>query len=59
MMKPSRTVLIFVLLGCALVLLGVTFKLNHLMGAEIAFNGGVALWVVGLLAWVVQLLRRR
>lgn len=45
------------LLGCALLLTGLAFKLNHLMGAETAFNAGVALVVIGLVAWVIQLVR--
>lgn len=58
-MKPSRTALIFGLLGSALLLTGIAFKLNHLMGAETAFNAGVALVVLGLVTWVVQLLLRK
>ena len=56
-MKPSKTALILGLLGCALLLTGLAFKLNHLMGAETAFNAGVALIVIGLVTWVIQLVR--
>ena len=56
-MKPSKTALILVLLGCALILTGLAFKLNHLMGAETAFNAGVALIVIGLVTWVIELAR--
>jgi uncharacterized membrane protein len=47
------------ILGLVGVLLGVTFKLNHLMGAERLFNAGILALVVGLLAWVVALLRKK
>jgi hypothetical protein len=46
------------ILGIIGLLLGVTFKLNHLMGAEPLFNAGVLALVVGLLAWVVSLVRK-
>ena len=34
-------------------MLGVAFKLNHLMGAERLFNAGILALVIGLLSWVV------
>ncbi len=40
-------------------LLGVTFKLNHLMGAEPVFNAGALGVVLGLLLWVRDLFRNR
>ena len=40
-------------------LLGVTFKLNHLMGAEPVFNAGALGVVLGLLLWVCDLFRNR
>ena len=46
------------LLGLAITLIGLTFKLNHLMGAPIIFNLGVATIVVGLLWWAVGLTRK-
>ena len=46
------------ILGLVGLLMGVTFKLNHLMGAEHLFNLGTLALVVGLLAWVVALVRK-
>lgn len=46
------------ILGLVGLLMGVTFKLNHLMGAEQLFNLGTLALVVGLLAWVVALVRK-
>ena len=37
--------------------MGYAFKLNHLMGALTLFNIGVALAVVGLTWWAVNLFR--
>ncbi|MGA0435873.1 MAG: hypothetical protein ACO3MV_09400 [Flavobacteriales bacterium] len=48
-----------VLIGLALVVAGVAFKLNQLMGAEMLFNAGAILLVLGLLIWAIALLRRR
>lgn len=45
------------LIGLALTLTGVAFKLNHLAGAHTTTNIGVAMGVVGLLLWAVRLLR--
>ncbi|MGB2385275.1 MAG: hypothetical protein ACPH8E_07210 [Flavobacteriales bacterium] len=47
------------LIGLALVVVGVTFKLNHLMGAEEVFNAGAVVLVVGLVSWAVAVLRRK
>lgn len=58
-MRPSKPTLTLMILGLVGVLLGVTFKLNHLMGAERLFNAGILALVVGLLAWVVALLRKK
>ncbi|MGB2469286.1 MAG: hypothetical protein ACPIA5_00420, partial [Flavobacteriales bacterium] len=41
------------------ILLGVTFKLNHLMGAHTLFNVGVVLTTLGVGLWVIQLIRGR
>ena len=58
-MKPSTTSAIILLGGLALALLGVTFKLNQLMGAEPVFNAGALGVVLGLLLWVRDLFRNR
>ena len=57
-MRPPKPALTLMILGIIGLLLGVTFKLNHLMGAEPLFNAGVLALVVGLLAWVVSLVRK-
>ena len=36
------------LLGLATTMAGLTFKLNHLMGAPIIFNIGIAILAIGL-----------
>ena len=45
------------LIGLALALMGVMFKLNHLAGAHITTNTGAAILVAGLLLWAFRLLR--
>lgn len=45
------------LIGLALTLTGVAFKLNHLAGAHITTNVGVTVLVAGLLLWAIRLLR--
>ena len=45
------------LIGLALIALGITFKLNHLQGAEPVFNAGAACLVLGLMGWAVAILR--
>ena len=56
-MRPTPRTLAILLLGLAGVLLGITFKLNHLMGAHTLFNVGVVVTVVGVVLWVIQLVR--
>ena len=56
-MRPTPRILAILFLGLAGILLGVTFKLNHLMGAPSLFNVGVVVTVVGVVLWVVQLVR--
>ncbi len=46
------------ILGLVGVPLGTAFKLNHLMGAERLFNAGMLALVIGLLSWVVSLIRK-
>ena len=55
--ETDPRILAILLLGLAGVLLGVTFKLNHLMGAHTLFNVGVVVTVVGVVLWVIQLVR--
>ena len=45
------------LIGLALTLAGVAFKLNHLAGAHTTTNVGVSVLVTGLLLWALRLLR--
>ena len=54
-----RTAQATCLIGLALTLTGVAFKLNHLAGAHIITNVGVAVLVSGLLFWAMSLLRRK
>lgn len=58
-MASIRVPRILSLVGLALVVTGVTFKLNHLMGAETVFNAGAVVLVSGLLLWAVALVRAR
>lgn len=57
-MRPSKPTLTLMILGLVGVLLGTAFKLNHLMGAERLFNAGILALVIGLLSWVVSLIRK-
>lgn len=57
-MRLSRPTLTLLLLGVAALLVGVAFKLNHLMGAETLFNLGALMLVVGLLFAVRDVWRR-
>ena len=57
-MRPPKPALTLILLGLIGLLLGVAFKLNHLMGAERLFNAGTLALVVGLLSWVFALVRK-
>ena len=43
------------LFGLAITLIGLTFKLNHLIGAHTIFNIGVGVLVVGLAWWASKL----
>ena len=56
-MRPTPRTLAILLLGLAGILLGITFKLNHLIGAHTLFNAGVVVTVVGVVLWVIQLVR--
>ena len=56
-MNPLRTPKAISLLGLALTLSGITFKLNQLRGAETLFNLGAALLVLGLSWWAVKLIK--
>ena len=47
-MKPSKSSIIVILLGLIFTIIGFTFKLNHLIGAETLFNIGSTLNVIGL-----------
>tara|TARA_B110000459_G_scaffold172017_1_gene193169 strand:- start:153 stop:329 length:177 start_codon:yes stop_codon:yes gene_type:complete len=47
------------LVGLATTMTGLTFKLNHLMGAPIIFNLGVAILVVGLVWWAFGLIQMK
>ena len=58
-MASVRIPRILSLVGLSLVVTGVTFKLNHLMGAETVFNAGAVVLVLGLLLWAVALMRAR
>ena len=57
-MRPSKPTLTLMILGLVGVLLGTAFKLNHLMGAARLFNAGILALVIGLLSWVVSLIRK-
>ena len=56
-MRPTPITLAILLLGLAGILLGVTFKLNHFMGAHTLFNAGAVVTIVGVALWVIQLVR--
>ena len=58
-MASLRIPRILSLVGSALVVTGITFKLNHLMGAEPVFNAGAVVLVLGLLLWAVALVRAK
>ncbi|MGB1075402.1 MAG: hypothetical protein ACPGYK_04375 [Flavobacteriales bacterium] len=57
-MRPSRPAAAFLILGFVGMLLGVTFKLNHYIGAEELFNIGVVLVVIGAAFWIFKLMRK-
>ena len=52
-----RTAQAICLIGLAITLIGVAFKLNHLAGAHIITHVGVVVLVAGLLLWAFGLLR--
>jgi len=58
-MTMTRFPQVLCLVGLALTLTGVAFKLNHFAGAHTTTNLGVAVLVVGLVLWAVKLLRGR
>ena len=58
-MHLSKLTLTLLLLGLSGILVGFTFKLNHLMGAEPIFNAGVFAAVLGLLLSVRDIWKRR
>ena len=58
-MKPSTASAIILFGGLVLALLAVTFKLNHLMGAEPVFNAGALGLVLELLLWMRGFFRKR
>ena len=58
-MTPSKSSLTLLILGLAGALTGVTFKLNHLMGAETLFNAGTVALVAGLLLWGLRVMRSK
>jgi hypothetical protein len=58
-MATPRIPKFLTLIGLALVVAGVAFKLNHLMGAEQLFNAGAVVLVIGLVGWAVAVLRRK
>ena len=58
-MHLSKLTLTLLLLGLSGVLVGWTFKLNHLMGAEQVFNAGTLALVAGLLLAIRDIWKRR
>lgn len=54
-----RLPLSFSLFGAALLITGIAFKLNHLMGAVLLSNVGFGLLIVGLIWLTVAVLRNR
>jgi membrane protein implicated in regulation of membrane protease activity len=57
-MHLSKLTLTLLFLGGAALLAGLTFKLNHLLGAETLFNIGSFALVFGLLSAVGDVWRR-
>ena len=45
------------LIGLALIVAGIAFKLNHLMGADQVFNAGAVVLIVGLVSWAAAVVR--
>ncbi len=58
-MHLSKFTITLLLLGFSGILVGFTFKLNHLMGAEPIFNAGVFAAVLGLWLAVRDIWKRR
>ena len=58
-MHLSKLNLTLLLLGLSGILVGWTFKLNHLMGAEQVFNAGALALVAGLLLAIRDIWKRR
>ena len=58
-MHLSKLTLALLLLGLSGILVGWTFKLNHLMGAEQVFNAGTLALVAGLLLAIRDVWKRR
>lgn len=58
-MHLSKFTLTLLLFGISGILVGFTFKLNHLMGAEPIFNAGVFAAVLGLWLAVRDIWKRR
>ena len=58
-MHLSKLTLTLLLLGLSGILVGWTFKLNHLMGAEQVFNSGTLALVAGLLLAIRDIWKRR
>ena len=58
-MHLSKLTLTLLNLGLSGILVGFTFKLNHLMGAEQIFNAGMFVAVVGLLLVIRDVWKNR
>lgn len=56
-MKEYKRQAAFAIIGLATTLVGLTFKLNHLMYAHEIFNVGITILVVGLLWWGIKLIK--
>ena len=56
-MATPRIPKFLTLIGLALVVAGIAFKLNHLMGAEQVFNAGAIVLVAGLVSWATAVVR--
>ena len=58
-MSPHRIPKAITLVGLATTMTGLTFKLNHLMGAPIIFNIGIAILVIGLVLRAFGLIQKK
>jgi drug/metabolite transporter (DMT)-like permease len=58
-MATPRIPKFLTLIGLALVVAGIAFKLNHLMGAEQVFNAGAIVLVAGLVSWATAVVRQK